>query len=188
MAIEDAEKKSSYNNAAKIFLGFAALCFFTSLFLNMTVGTKLEESIPPAGGTVGPIEVKSDFSVYLIKVKQGLSDGSWSFVGGDVLDENKNYLFGFGKEFWRESGYDSDGRWQESDTSFDMKVTFPKKGKYYLKFNAEMSQSRPGGTIKLTVLPKRGSSLAHISLGILGILIAVVLWARANVTSGDWEN
>ena len=61
------------------------------------------------------------------------NNNDWSAVTGNVLDQDKNYLFGFGQEFWKESGYDSDGRWTESKTKYDMKVTLP-KGIYYLEF------------------------------------------------------
>ncbi len=155
----------------------------------MGAGKSLKESLPAAGGTIGPIEVKKDYSVYLIRVKQAIkSYGAWSFVSGDVLDENREYLFGFGKEFWKESGYDSDGTWYESVSDYDMKVTLPKKGAYYLRFNADMSRPGAGGDIQVTVQPKYGSSLAHFILGIIGIIACIIVWAKANMTWGEFAN
>ena len=189
MAIDDQVKKEAHNKIAIVLLAFAGLCFITSLILNMNVGSKIKESIPSSGGMVGPVEVKKDYSVYLIKVKQSLNSyGTSSFVSGDVLDEKKEYLFGFGKEFWKETGYDSDGRWSEAVTDYDVKLTFPKKGTYYLAFNTEMSSPRAGGVVQVTVQPKRGSSLAHFVLGIIAIIACVIVWARANMTWGDLIN
>ncbi len=189
MAIDDPEKKASYNKIAVVFLAFSALCFVTSLFLSMGAGKSLKESLPAAGGTIGPIEVKEDYSVYLISVKQAIkSNGAWSFVSGDVLDANREYLFGFGKEFWKETGYDSDGRWNESVSDYDMKVTLPEKGTYYLRFNTDMSSPRAAGDIQVTVQPKHGSSLAHFILGIFGIIASIFVWAKANMTWGEFTN
>ncbi len=184
--IDDPVKKAEHNKIARILLGFAALCLFTSLILNMNSGKSLKSSVQTSGGMIGPIEVKKDFSVYSISVRQALNEyGVWSFVSGDVLDSNKEYLFGFGKEFWSETGYDSDGRWSEAETSYDIKITFPKKGNYYLRFNAEMSKQRAGREIMVTVDPKRGSSLAHLVLGIISVLAGAIVWSRANVSWGD---
>ncbi len=184
--IDDPAKKEEYRKVALVLLAFAALCFITSLFLNMNVGNTLKASVPATGGIIGPLEVKKDFSVYEIKVNQYMpSYGQWSFVGGDVLDENKEYLFGFGKELWKEKGYDSDGSWSEAVTNYDMKVTFPKKGDFYLQFNAEMSRPNAAGEIGVIISPKRGSSLAHVILGIISLIACGIVWAKTNMTWGD---
>lgn len=184
--INDPAKKEEYRKIAIALLGFAVICFITSLFLNMNVGKTLKAKVPASGGIIGPVEVKKDYSVYEIKVNQYIPTyGTWSFVGGDVLDENKEYLFGFGKEFWKEQGYDSDGSWSEAVTNFDMKVTFPKKGAFYLEFKADMSRPDAGGEISVIMSPKRGSSLAHVILGIISIIACGIVWAKTNMTWGD---
>ena len=117
------------------FIGFAVLCLFTSLFFNFNRGKSIKEQLPAQGGIVGPIEVKKDKTVYLIKVKQNITgNNQWSSVTGELLDAQKNYLFGFGKGFWNESGYDTEGYWSERVTKYDMKITIPTKGTYFLSF------------------------------------------------------
>ncbi len=185
MAVSDPEKKQAYNRIVNILLGFAALCFLTSLFMNLNRGSTIEENVLSSGGEVGPIQVEKDTSIYKIQVKQNLNSyGTWSFIGGEVLDENKNYLFGFGKELWKEAGYDVDGAWSEERTHYDLKVTFPQKGAYYLRFQTESNDSSQG-SIRVTVSPKRGSSLAHLLLGIISIIVAIGLWVHTHITWGD---
>ena len=185
MEEQDQEKRSLYNKISGILLVFAFICLITSLFMNINSGSTIKKSVPPTGGELGPIRVKKDYSVYKIKVTQDLgSYGTWSFVNGDVLDENKNYLFSFGKELWKETGRDSDGTWSAKKTSFSLKVTLPKKGTYYLKFNTESNTSE-NDWVQVAVSPKQGSSLAHFILGVLGLIIGVGLWVLTNLEDSD---
>ena len=169
---KNTDKKTQSNNITKIIgilIGFSILCFITSCFMNTNTDSAIKKSIPTTGGEIGPIEVSKDYSVYNVYVKKYISRNSWSFVGGDVLDQDKNYLFGFGKELWRESGFDSDGPWTQQDSDLNIKITFNKAGTYYLRFNAESSDTANSTTssfdspsdsfsdLQVTVSPKRGS-------------------------------
>jgi hypothetical protein len=185
MAITDPRKRQSYRRLALVFLVYSVLCFITYLVFDSSSGTVIKSILPPSGGEVGPIETKKDNSVFLIKVKQYIpTSGAWSFVGGDVLDAKKEYLFGFGKELWKERGYDSDGYWTEEDTSYNLKITLRRRGKYYLKFNVETGRASIGTGIRVEVHPKKGSALAFFILGIVSLLISVATWAIANVEGG----
>lgn len=185
----DSGKFVEWTKASYALLAFAGLCFLTSFFLNMDVGSSVEQTIPLSGGDVGPIEVKEDYSVYRIAVAQTLNAyGMWSFVGGEVLDEQKEYLFGFGKELWKDRGVDYEGyAWSEQDTTFDLKVTFPKKGAYFLRFSIETNQPSGAGSVMVKVTPKQGSSLAHFILGILSLIGAVGLWMWVNVQNAPTD-
>lgn len=181
MAIEDTEKRAKLHKIGLIFLGYAVLCFITSFWFNSNVGKgALKATIPASGGIIGPLLVKEKNSVYLVTVSQNVNDGAWSFVSGDVLDENKNYLFGFGAEFWDERGRDSDGPWHESNERFNLKITFPKPGKFFLNFQSEMKTSMAGSSINVALKKKRGSALAHFILGLFSIVAAVGILFYAN--------
>ncbi|MGV7222482.1 MAG: hypothetical protein ACQ9MH_13235 [Nitrospinales bacterium] len=170
------KQSSTKNQIGLIFLFYAGLCFMTSLYFNSSSGDVIKGNILTTGGEIGPINVEKDNAVYSIKVNQKLNQsGDWSFVSGDVLGANKEYLFGFGKEFWRESGYDGDGPWHESVDNFEMKVNFYKAGIYYLSFNTEMSSEVAGSEVNVTVEPRKGSSLAHLILGIFSIIIGLII-------------
>jgi hypothetical protein len=138
------------------------------------------KQLPPAGGIIGPITVAKDRTTYHVKVKQPIrKSGHWATVSGEVLDANKKYLFGFGKEFWAESGRDSDGYWSESVTKYDMKVNLG-KGTYYLGIATER---HPGVTdgIQVKVQRKSGSGLPFTIAGIMAMLLGVALVTMENV-------
>lgn len=181
--MSSSDKKQIYQKLAKLLLGFSGLCFLTSFIFNVDSGSgaQIKQTLPHNGGYVGPIQVNKRNSVYNIEVQKDIRQyGRWSFVGGDVLDAEKQFLFGFGQELWKESGYDSDGPWYEENTSFDLKVTFPQSGVYYLRFKEE-SNSSERGNIMVSVSPKVGSSLAHFMLGVvslIGMLVLLVLGAE----------
>jgi hypothetical protein len=168
------KQSSTKNQIGLILLFYAGLCFMTSLYFNSSSGEMVKGNLGTTGGEIGPINVEKDNTVYSINVNQKLNrSGDWSFVSGDVLGANKEYLFGFGKEFWKESGRDGDGPWHEVVDNFEMKVTFYKAGIYYLNFNTEMSSEIAGSKINVTAEPMNGSSLAHFTLGFISIIIGL---------------
>lgn len=122
---------------------------------------------------IGPIKVKKRMEVYQISIRAHLRQQSWSFIEGEVLDEDENYLFSFGKELWYESGRDSEGRWVENQNSFDIKVTFPKPGLYYLNFKTDSNVSPDN--IDVTVTKIRGSALPHFWFGVFALIAGVSL-------------
>ena len=116
---------------------------------------------------------------------------------GMFLDQDKNYLFGFGKELWKESGFDSDGSWTEQDTDLNIKITFNKSGTYYLRFNADSnntgtsttssfnSQSNSSSDLQVTVSPKRGSSLIHFILACISLILGIGLFLFGHLTTKE---
>lgn len=99
-----------------------------------------------------------------------LKDNSWIFVEGEVLDSKKEYLFGFGKELWSESGAeyedaDEDGEggwteWRESETNYDMKITFPEPGQYYVRLKCEGADIPI--SLPITIGKCKGSPIPHL--------------------------
>ena len=189
------DQKKSANNLTKIMgvlIAFSMVCFLTSCFMNMNADSVIKESISISGGEIGPIEVNKNYSVYNVHVEKYLGNNSWSFIGGDVLDQDKNYLFGFGKELWKESGFDSDGPWTEQDSDLNIKITFNKAGIYYLRFNDDSNNTTTPSTfnsqpnhlsdLRVTVSPKRGSSLIHFILGCISLIIGVGLFLFIHLT------
>ena len=84
------------------------------------------------------LEPKNKYSVYDVEIKQNHSiGGQWSYVGIELLNANKEYLFSFGDEMWYETGYDSEGSWREYKNKYSTKITIPDKGKFFFKVNYE---------------------------------------------------
>lgn len=133
---------------------------------------------------IGPLIVPHYQAVYEVSIASPLPVNSWSFVEGEILDAQKEYLFSFGKELWHETGYDSDGAWRESDNSYSMKVTFPKPGQYYLNLKTEGSHITD--TVQVTISKKRGSTIPHIVFGIVTLLIGIMLNEAFKKTISEW--
>ncbi|MDX2085692.1 MAG: hypothetical protein SFZ03_09925 [Candidatus Melainabacteria bacterium] len=127
-----------------ILIGYATLCYATSLFLDLPTRTLLTTSIPPGKDIIlGPVKIDRAQSVYTIDVTgPPLANNEWLHVNGELLDHRQETLLGFGDEFWHEEGYD-EGHWSESKTSYQMRVTFPQPGQYYLKLDTESSGEKP---------------------------------------------
>ena len=166
--------KRTIKQFALVLFGFGFLCLLTSGFFNMDKEKAIIKVFPAEGGLVGPLEVSKDKSVYNIAVEQKVGDKQWSSISGEVLDANKEYLFGFGKDLWAESGRDYDGYWSESISKFKTKLTVPKKGTYFLNFTAETSPG-VGASMYVTVRKKHGSALPFFLAGMISILLAIAM-------------
>ncbi|MDQ6976154.1 MAG: hypothetical protein Q9M22_06295 [Mariprofundaceae bacterium] len=128
----------------------------------------------------GPIHVVKYNESYTITVTASMAVKSWSFIEGQVLDQNKNYLFSFGKDLWDEQGRDSDGYWREINNSYAITVTFPTPGNYYIRLETEYN--RAPKNISIRVSKQLGSSIPHFWLGIFLLLAGIVLNEFQNQT------
>ena len=152
-----------------IFL-FGVVCLITSAMFGSDDGKTVSGTLPPSGGNIGPIVVSNDNTVLEFSVKQKLNGYGWSYLDGEMLDQNKEYLFGFGYEFWHETGYD-EGRWDQQKNKFDFKLTVPKKGTYYAHLYTEQPSYKPiGGDIQAWITPIKGSSVPYFAAGIVGLI------------------
>lgn len=174
------QQKITADNLSKALFIYALICLVVAFILSFNSGKEIKQTVSMVGGQVGPLQVVDNNTVYLINVRQNVSSNSWSFITVDLLDANKQYLFSFGDEMWHESGYDSDGGWTESTNEFDMKVTFPNKGLFYLSVGGEKSTNNRNASVTVTVNKKVGSSLAFSVVGILCLILAVGIWFFEN--------
>lgn len=125
-------------------LGFAIVSLGTAIGFGAAPSGdfQFEGEASPMGGTVGPVEVDTGGIRVEATVRQSIEEGErstfkrWSFVTVELLDENKEYLAGFGGEFWHEAGYD-EGRWQEDDKLYSAMLQIPSSGTYYLDITTE---------------------------------------------------
>ncbi len=170
--------------AAMALIAFAILSFVSALFFNVTTGGQISEVLSPEGGIVGPISIEKDRTVYQITVAQDIrSNGAWNQVEGSVLDEQKNHLFSFGEEFWKEAGYDDGGAWSESKTDYTIKVLL-QRGTYYLGFEAEQV-NQVTGSIQIIGKQKGGSSVPLFTAGVIALILGVILYQMAAASSAS---
>jgi len=128
---------------------------------------------------LGPLVVNKYKEVYSISIYSNLPVNSWAFIEGEVLDAEKDYLFSFGQELWHETGYD-EGKWEEAENSYTMKITFPTPGKYYLNFKTQGSSNPEKINVKIS--KNYGSSIPHMAFGIICLLIGLVINEVQNKT------
>jgi len=160
---------------ALLFLVFAGLCSFTTLFLSQG-SERRQVNLNTTTGQFVPIEVTKDNSVYEVTVSNArLPVNSWAFLEGQVLDADKEYLFSFGDELSYYAGRDSEGGWTERKDGYSTKLTIPKAGSYYLNFITETSWRGDDVRASVTVNKLRGSSLHYTLAGVVAFIIAVVL-------------
>lgn len=165
-----------YNNLCLIVCIFSILCFATAIFLHSgNVKTKTFTNLSE-DAVFGPIKVDKKSQVYQITA-HFMGDNSSSYISGEVLDEDQDTLYEFGKDLWHESGYDSEGYWSESDRKMVADLTFSEKGTYYIKFNTEENSMK---FLKITVQLKRGSYVAHLEAGTLFLLFVTLCWCAIN--------
>ncbi|WP_120498152.1 hypothetical protein [Kiloniella sp. EL199] len=163
--------KTDLGKVALVLLGFAILFLGTGFVLSTT--SDVTKGNYQLNDSIGPLEVTSDYTVYNIDVQGYLEDKSWLYLELVLQNSQKEYLFSFGKELWRESGYDSDGAWSESESHFSQKITIPKKGTYFLAITGGSSTNR--GSMKVNITEQAASALPHMWIGVLLLIIGIIL-------------
>lgn len=163
-----------------IFLGFGALSLATAFVLSFAGSEQiLRETVGPRGGTLGPFVIGEDNTVLTAKVNQRLPLGSWSFVTLALLNAQKEYLIGFGGEFWHEAGVGSEGyRWEQADDGYEASLTVPEDGRYYLDVKPENNlppAAAKGNAITVTLTTRGFSTIPHFAAGIIAVLIGLLL-------------
>lgn len=169
--------KKLFKNLARILIAFAIVCFFYSCVLNGDKPGSSNHILKKDGQIIGPIHVKQDQSVYSVRVKEILKVGQYSTVNLALLDANKKYLFSFGDDLWAEEGYDSEGYWKETKEYYDIKLTIPEAGKYFLQAGIETSKNK--SRVHVEIVPKNGSSLPFLWLGVFVLITAIVMNLKA---------
>lgn len=154
---------------------FGVASLLTALFFATDGKAIAQGTIDKNGGMLGPFPVEKPGQVLTLYVSQPFrTDNVWSFVTGEVLDAEQEYLFSFGEELWRETGYD-EGFWRETKGDFELQVTIPQPGVYHLAFQTERSGPQVGGDLKVRVVTRGGSAVPHFAAGLVALLLAVTL-------------
>lgn len=172
---EGLKKLLFYNNICLIVCIFCAVCFFTSNFLIHSYQKQKVYEIQQ-NGLIGPIEVTNKSVIYKINVYFSGRLSS-KYISGEVLDENEDTLYEFGKDLWHEEGYDSDGHWSESERRMKVYLTFSEKGKYYLKFYTDKMNM---DNITITISRLVASYIPHLGIGMIFFIFLLIIWLKMN--------
>ncbi len=130
---------------------------------------------PPKGGEMTDLVVKSPFESYQIDIYQDPELMQWSHVDVAIYNAAGRYMFGFGDEFWYESGRDSEGYdWTEWINTYSARFTLP-QGLYKLVISSEQSAVDKVSDIQLKLQRLNGSQLPFIWLGVVLLLVGWIL-------------
>jgi hypothetical protein len=172
-----------FGKVALVFFIFSLIGFVTAAFFSFDKEEVVRDSFSFGTEAMsGPIYVKKHHETYNIDITANIPRQTWMFLEGEVLDDEKEYLFAFGKELWHETGYDGDGAWRENKNHYNIKVTFPNPGSYYLNFKTENAYSDNSSQADFVVIvrKKNGSSIPHLWFGILTLIIGIFLYEKQN--------
>lgn len=89
------------------------------------------------GLELGPFRLTATGRVHAISLSSSIQDNSNLWVGLELLNSERDAINAAEGDFWRESGYDSDGRWSEQFTSTSKYFRLENSGSYYLRVFAE---------------------------------------------------
>lgn len=173
--------KLFYNNLLLITVIFSIICLLTSIILQSSAYTNQTINNLKEGHTFGPINVKNKPIICKV-IAQFHGDNTSSYISGEVLNEDKDTLYEFGKDLWHESGYDSDGYWSEADRKMTAYLTFKEKGTYYIQFNTDEKNIH---NISVTFRLVRNSYVPHSQAGTLVLLLAAIIFYTLNA---GWVN
>ena len=173
-------------------MGFGVLCLLTAAYFAFSGTTMATTSLPPQGGRIGPLTITKANTILSVEVHQPFRTDGWSYLEAEVQDPEGEYLFGFGDELWAESGRDSDGAWHEEKTDYDVDLTIPQAGTYYLAFSGSDSTHpqgtqqvgvspgqpnwSPGGDFAVKVVQRHGSWVPFLPPGIIALLLGPILF------------
>jgi len=182
------DDKINFGKLAMVFLVFAVISLITAAVWSGNQSTQSFTVSP--GKPAGPITTTSSDTVLNIGLAHATPNQTWASIEASILDSRQKRLFSFGDEVFAESGRDSEGSWSESKTTFDMKVTIPDPGTYFINIGvtagrvgqkadpAISSQARS----RVVVAIQRGSSIPHLVVGILALIIGLILNEMQNRT------
>lgn len=166
-----------YNNLMFILAIFSLICLATYFNLENKVVSSSKSFYLEKGSMYGPIVVKKNKPV-VCTLKAFMYDQNTSiYFTGEVLDEDKETLYEFGKELWHESGYDSEGPWTESDSRLQVNLSFTEPGKYYIQFNTDENYM---GNVVFKIYTKKGSGIPHLMMGFCVLLLVYIFFIILN--------
>ncbi len=129
------------------------------------------EQITDDGVRFGPLHLKPDMHVHRMVIHGQMSEAS-VWVAGVLEAADGTELIGSQRDFWDESGYDSDGAWHESDLRAHTDFVVKKPGPYYVRLYAERDPSR--GSFGNAGYELYGGILYPTYLAIYGFVALVV--------------
>ncbi len=178
------QKKGTLRAIGWVVTLFGGISMFSALFFTTQLGAPIKGKLTKEGGMTEAFVTPKKNTVVKIEVQQPIHhDNVWSFVSGEILDPEQEVLFSFAEELWRETGYSEGQFWRETKSKFDLKVTLPDPGTYYIHLETERPPKPNArgrvysrfGDLHWKVTALSGSTVPLFAGGLLGLIFGVIL-------------
>ena len=110
-----------------------------------------------------------------------------TWIGVDLLLENSDGEVIYDKylEFWRESGFDSDGRWEESLSSISWHLRVDEPDTYQAVVSVDPASTQPATSFQLKAEPNRAPVAPFIMAGFVSLFLMMLCRSKlSSVVSG----
>ena len=110
-----------------------------------------------------------------------------TWIGVDLLLENSDGEVIYDKylEFWRESGFDSDGRWEESLSSISWHLRVDEPDTYQAVVSVDPASTQPATGFQLKAEPNRAPVAPFIMAGFVSLFLMMLCRSKlSSVVSG----
>jgi hypothetical protein len=136
----------------------AAVCLLILTALTFSSGKRIVSEtfnvyeVPPDGKRFGPYDLSSSGRIHQISLTvNNIPKDSWIGGGVTLLDADEAPLRTEEKEFWRETGYDDEGSWDESDRELTKIFRLTEPGQYFLEVEFDPESSVKNATVNLSI-------------------------------------
>jgi len=167
---------------------FAGVCLWLSILAFIAWGASQASGRVVSKGSVAlasvtdegirsaPLTLDPGMHVYRLSI-QGVMREASAWVAGVLTMPDGRELMGVQRDFWDESGYDSDGHWHESDLRASTDFVVKNPGPYHVHLYAE--RDTPTGSYQTASYELRGGVIYgryFLAYGIVTMLLAVVFF------------
>ncbi|MCB0323161.1 MAG: DUF4178 domain-containing protein [Bdellovibrionales bacterium] len=156
----------------------------TALFREGTLVDRFEiemAKIADTGLIRGPFQLDQVGRVHELVLSTSIPDNSEAWGAAELLNGEQAAINALEGEFWRESGYDSDGHWSESDTTHSRLFRLDHPGTYYVRLMAD-GASAPAATLRFELYKDVPLARWYILTTLLcfGLAVAMVKYQSTN--------
>ncbi|MGB3759633.1 MAG: hypothetical protein WBA07_25225 [Rivularia sp. (in: cyanobacteria)] len=178
-----------------VFLALIASAFFEKVLFSKTVSVSEEEVVKIEALKIEPQLI----GALRIDAKAFMPSNRWVAYEIQLLDKQGNLVASATKEAWRESGYDSDGSWSESDLDAGLDVRAKKNEEVTLALTVleqgdtsqpiltpfGTAEPKPSEPIRINVKVANGVvDNRHLWPGLFGTLALAVMTFIATPSTG----
>jgi len=115
----------------------------------VAAGESTAAMIPDEGRRFGPYKLTQVGRVHRLNVETSLTQTSMWVQA--VVEDASGELFDAEREFWDESGTDSDGAWHESDLRASRDFRLAQAGNYYVRLFADPEAAATSAVVRFTL-------------------------------------